>query len=442
MNSAREGGFTLVEVMISLLILVLAMATFLLLIDTSAKTNKKELDLSDAQQSVRASFNMVLRDARGSRVGGLAYITSVIPIYDNVVAGKTITDDNGNTVPIRPGTDVFAVRGVLRTSVMGLSSGTPPPYDPTTGTFTVQGNSGMNYNSSTGLPSGAPSNFSTSSDGMVAGLLAASAANKVYFLMSDISTGSYGVYSVSAPGTYVAANGICGPNPCVQFHGVGNDPSAMHFDVGGNAPTPQFTGQLGGLVDEVIYFVEDDNPALPPLDQHPRLVMGQYVSGDGSNPMIIANQRYRLSTVAQDIEDLQVAYFVAPNATTPYQASETLGANPNAWVGKPTDAGGGAGPLVQPTAFQDLNSASLLKGVRIAVVAKSADPDQKSADALYGYGTVDPSWSASPGTVHVENSGLAGSPNTAIGLAATKATSTPFRRRVINIAFDLRNFQN
>jgi prepilin-type N-terminal cleavage/methylation domain-containing protein len=433
-----QGGFTLIEVLVSLAIIIVVFTGVLALIDNSARVNKSEIDTSDTQQAVRASFNQMLTFAREGASGGLAYTRAIVPLFDNATAGNFITDNNGTAQPIRPGTDAFIVRGVLTTTVSGLNTiavqGGPPigfdPSNPTQPTISIAFQPAVtdalhqvgNYNTvATGY------NFSGPTDPIVAALTdpTIGANNKRFYVVSDPSTDTYSVFALHAKASCYAAGVVqaqcTSATDTLIFTGfrADQDAAAARFNLDPNNPPPLQFAALGGVAEEYVYFVRDSA-------DHPTLMLGRLVDVVGGIP------HYRLEPVAEDIEDLQVSYFVAPTANQAYTAAENRASTgADLWV---PNVSGEA--LPDPTTFLDplapyatdiLKRRANLKGIRIAVVAKSANPDPTARGSRYAFGTLD-----SNNKPTVENSGA--TVNTAV------STTVPYRRRVINIAFDLRNY--
>ena len=107
----RESGFTLVEMIVVTMLLAIAMVGLLAVFDASARINKNETDVADAQGAVRYGLYQMTRAIRMAGAGGL-YVTQAVlnhndrgltgiapagASYDNA-AGVTVTD----TRPARP----------------------------------------------------------------------------------------------------------------------------------------------------------------------------------------------------------------------------------------------------------------------------------------------------------------------------------------------------
>src|SRR6266496_4088165 len=108
-----ERGFTVIEAVVTLGVMVPVSLGLYSLLDSSNRISKRESNITQAQQSSRGGIYEVARVIRQARVGQLFYGNSVLPIYDNAPAGKTIKDIAGQAHAVRKGTDVVEVRGII-----------------------------------------------------------------------------------------------------------------------------------------------------------------------------------------------------------------------------------------------------------------------------------------------------------------------------------------
>ena len=133
------AGFTLVEMIVVVLLLSVAMLGILAVFDASARINKSETDVADAQGAVRYGVYQMTRAIRMAGSGGLfvsqavlnyrdpqlsgiTVVNAIADSYDNVGNGTTVTDLQGRAVPVRPGTDMIEVRGVLQSPLIAFDS--------------------------------------------------------------------------------------------------------------------------------------------------------------------------------------------------------------------------------------------------------------------------------------------------------------------------------
>ncbi len=108
-----QRGFTLIEALITTLVVVIALVALYELVDTSNKLTKQQTEVADVQQSGRIGIYQLSRIIRQASIGGLYFANAVLPIENNSPGGNSLVDISGASHFIRKGTDVIAVRGVL-----------------------------------------------------------------------------------------------------------------------------------------------------------------------------------------------------------------------------------------------------------------------------------------------------------------------------------------
>ncbi|MFY9552652.1 MAG: prepilin-type N-terminal cleavage/methylation domain-containing protein, partial [Thermoanaerobaculia bacterium] len=129
-----QSGFTLVEMIVVTMLLLVAMLGLLAVFDASARINKNETDVADAQGAVRYGLYQMTRVIRMAGAGGL-YITQAVlnhndsvlagitPLgvsYDNVPNGVSVATTAATNIAVRPGTDMIEVRGVILSPLLGF----------------------------------------------------------------------------------------------------------------------------------------------------------------------------------------------------------------------------------------------------------------------------------------------------------------------------------
>ncbi|HZY07708.1 MAG TPA: hypothetical protein VFE69_08185, partial [Ilumatobacteraceae bacterium] len=114
------------------------MVGLLAVFDASARINKNETDVADAQGAVRYGLYQMTRAIRMAGAGGL-YVTQAVlnhndrgltgiapagASYDNTT-GVTVTDTTaGKTYAVREGTDIIEIRGVILSPLIGFDQQT------------------------------------------------------------------------------------------------------------------------------------------------------------------------------------------------------------------------------------------------------------------------------------------------------------------------------
>jgi prepilin-type N-terminal cleavage/methylation domain-containing protein len=410
MADALERGFTLIEMIVVTFLLALAMLGILAVFDASARINKSETQVADAQGAVRSGVYRMTRAIRMAGSGGLFVTQAVLNApdpslagltvpggtYDNVAVGTTVTDIvSGNQVPVRPGTDLIEVRGVIFSPLIGFDLKTgcqpcaTPPCSPCVG-----GATSLNTLFVVGDPiNGQHVNENAAQrpqfEAVDAYTTGASAARPFYVVVSfrdEIHGGcvepqaSYNVGAITAQTQLVLGNTF-GP---VNF----NDNNAMEFnnEIPANAgiPAQGFNNvRRAGILDDFIYFIDNSNP------DHPVLAEGTR-RGDG----------FIVVPLADDVEDMQIAYGVDSDANgavtrvvatsaTDTDSNQSNQSNGDEWI---PNAPGEA--LLTAVQFQQDQSAAtlaepfshttfplpkahcpLLHSVAISLLARSKDPD-------------------------------------------------------------------
>lgn len=114
-----ESGFSMIELIIAALVMVLALVVILNAFDLNTTISRGQNDLADLQQSMRISAREV---ARRMRVGGRGGLLSrnAVAVQQNVAASTTVGTD-----AVVTGTDVLTVRGSLLTPIYRIDATTP-----------------------------------------------------------------------------------------------------------------------------------------------------------------------------------------------------------------------------------------------------------------------------------------------------------------------------
>jgi type II secretory pathway pseudopilin PulG len=458
--SARRGssGFTLAEMIVVVFLLAVAMLGILAVFDASARINKSEQQVADAQGAVRYGIYQMTRSIRMAGAGGL-FITQAILNrpdpgmpgitvaslngYDNVTGG-TVTNLSGTAVPVRAGTDMIEVRGVINSPLIG--------FDSSTGCGGCQGSPTLSVAPITG-------------SALIGQHVNDDATNRPQFAAVD----AYTTGAASAPMFVIVASdddihGGCSspsatdPTPVPKYpqpiYNVGAITSPTNLGGGNTFGTVNFADgvavefnnenpKLGGtpaqnigrvyragILDDLLYFIDDTDP------QHPVLAQGTR-----------RGARFDVVPLADDVEDMQIAYGVdgdnndeigrivgaPPTPADPDRNVSTV-ANKDEWAPNvPTEAPfsfiqfqctvqpplPGCKAIADTDPFDhsgaDPGHCPRLHGVMISLVARSKDSD--------------PTYRGGP---------------MAAGYVAMNSAQTPaagqFRRRVQTIKVNLRNY--
>jgi len=448
----RAAGFTLVEMIVVVLLLSIAMLGLLAVFDASTRINKNEQEVADAQGNVRYGIYQMTRVIRMAGAGGL-YVTQAVLVgpdpdlpgistpdgdYDNIFGGE-VTNLAGTRVPIRPGTDVIEVRGVILSPLLG--------FDLSSGCGGCTGNVALTARPITALQhvndDAANRPQFSSIDAYTGG---ASGQNPMYVLVagnddlhggcSDPTGGAsryaqstYNVGVLTSP-TTLAGAGTFGN---VNF----GDAAAREFmseDPGEGAPEPSVIENVrrAGVLDDIVFFIDNTDPL------HPALAQG-----------IRRGQRFDVVTIADDVEDMQVAYGVdglygsdgigqdnAVGRVVPVSGTDT---DPNVstlsdgdeWAPNVEDenlyVASDFQNQPQPVSWSHAGGVAhcpTLHGVMVSLIAKSRDPD--------------PTYRAAGGAALLGIRTMNSPPDTS--LYPTGSDSPRYRRRIQTLKINLRNY--
>jgi hypothetical protein len=441
---SRRAGLTLVEVLFGILLGSMLFLAALAIWDSAARLDKNEIEVADAQGNLRFGLGQISRAVRAAGAGGL-FVAQAVALrpdpdlpgvsappdddYDNVVGGF-VTDLSGKSVPVRPGTDILEVRGVISSPLLGFdgTSGCGPCNGANELTVHAVTSSGLVNDDPARRPRFAAIDSATvgASDRRPMFVLAAG-GDDVHPECSQGTSGvplrapqpTYRVGLLQSP-TALAAGGTIG---VVDFTDPGARELATEDPRGRAAPAPDPPlGELrrAGILDDVVFFVDDSDP------DHPTLARA-----------LRRGTRFDVVPLAEDVEDLQVAYGVDGL----YRSDGVL---PDGGIGRlvpptPEDADASASnridgdewvpnvPGERPFTADDLRTPAgcpLLSHVRVALVAKARDPDPTfRGRGASGFRVFDAAGEARD-------------------YSRTNPRSPRYRRRVLAVTISLRNFES
>jgi type II secretory pathway pseudopilin PulG len=433
----RSRGFTLIEAIIAVFLLALAMLGLLAVFDASARINKSEQDVADAQGSVRYGIYQMTRVIRMAGSGGLFVTQAVLnqsdpeltdanttdTTYDNVPPGQLV----GGT-PVRPGTDMIEIRGVILSPLLA--------FDGQGGCAPCNTSNDVLFLPDLWHPLlGQHVNNDAANRPQFAEILtrtASAAAQNAFVLVSaddnihGACTGPVGPNQPLAPPAYPqptynvglldSPGAMAGANlnlPGVDFAaGIARQFCNEDPSVNNAAPTPVLNNlRRGGVLDVLIYFIDDTDPTHPSLAQGIRR---------GNNVEVVR--------LADDVEDMQVAYGVDVDAT-----ADGIDPGLSPAVGNDEFTPNAIGEAAaDPNTFAEaLNRCPRLHSVMISLLARSRDPDPTllrggpsgGAGSALGYRLM-----------NVAMTG--GTPPVPVTVNSTR----PYRRRVQTLQINLRNY--
>lgn len=436
LSRRHARGFTLIEAIIAVFLLALAMLGLLAVFDASARINKSEQDVADAQGSVRYGIYQMTRIIRMAGSGGLFVTQAVLNQSDPQLTDVNTTDTNYDNVgagelvggtPVRPGTDMIEIRGVILSPLLAFDGqGGCAPCNTSNDVLFLPDLwhplLGEHVNNDAILRPQFPEIISRT---------ASAAADNVFVLVTaddnihGACTGPVGPGQPLAPPAYpqptynvglLDSPGVmAGPNlqlPGVDFAaGIARQFCNEDPSVNNPAPTPVINNlRRGGVLDVLTFFIGDD----PLNPDHPFLAQG---IRRGNNVEVVR--------LADDVEDMQVAYGVDVDAT-----ADGLDPIIAAGIGNDEFTPNVSGEVAaNPNTFAEaLNRCPRLHSVMISLLARSRDPDPTllrggPGGSVLGYRLM-----------NVAMTG--GSPSVPVTVNSTR----PYRRRVQTLQINLRNY--
>jgi prepilin-type N-terminal cleavage/methylation domain-containing protein len=359
-RSVRKGsdsGFSVIELSVATIIFSIVVVGVLGLFDSAGKFNKSQLQASEMQQSLRAVLLEIERNVRMAGVGDLPVTQSVLvadPVtgtsYNNVPSGFGFADWGGGPVhPVRPGTDVIEIRGVIRSPLFALTSAGCFPCVGATDTVVIPAVSPY------GVANNSAAEFQTLQSVLGSG-------GQHLFIVSsqhpDTSVGGT-LHNVGMAGAITIDTVPAQARVVMNF----TDSSAQKFNgsvpYGGSAAIALDTNIRGGILDDIVYFIDNTRT------DHPALCMGLL---KGVSP-----RTFQFFPISEEIEDLQVAYGVdGLDGTAPDGSVQDLY---SPLAGKDEWAANVAGEPGITYASFFAATGPRLRAILLAVVSKAAQSD-------------------------------------------------------------------
>ena len=433
-NRRRERGFTLIETLVTVTVMLPVILGLYSLLDSSGRLSKQEANVAQAQQASRGGIYEVARLLRQARVGQIYYGNAVLPIYDNAPAGKTVTDLAGLNHIVRKGTDVVEARGVILGDKFSITTGDVSCAGTCDGTsqMTIIVRS-TSLNGFVNYPAAQKPSLAAKTRPfyLVVGDSSSHTVSGKTYLVPLYFVGRVNADASGSWYAYVVTGGVA----TFTFSMNPSDAGAKVFNASAaGAPSLQSPFVCGAL-DDILFFVDEGTAAVSG-DTHPTLAMATYDPSTGN---------YDIQSLVDEVEDFQIAYGVdgadgsAVDGGADPVAVNVTAANKDEWVGNvagEVDASLGTPAAAVPRtgtvgAFLDTTVATsdtapaigrpLLRSLWISLAVKSRDPEMKYSGP------------GARGVVMLDS--------TAKSMSDPSITGRPYRRRVQSLAVSLRNFQ-
>mgnify|MGYP001044051040 FL=1 len=448
-TEAVRRGFTLIEGLVTLVLITIIIVGLLTLLDSSSRLAKQETQAADAQGGGRSAIYEVTRLIREARVGRISPLSAVMPFVNNANGTTHVVKEGSVDHVIRAGTDAIEVRGTLFGDLYRFDNKNPQDVQcaggllcgpSSTGRITIkqetlgEGLGGRYQNFPVGgRPELAnrtrPFYFVVSS----ASVQAVTGTNASGSAAQEIPAYLVGRVDAGTSGWYTLTPASAGTPATFQFDVTFLDAGAQELNAANNAALELADPFAGGALDLLILFV--DRGPQDPASQgggytHPFLAQAVGRPNGAAGTTVWEVQR-----LVDDVEDLQLAYGIDGIGSTPDRGVDpavisTTTKDGDEWVYSAAEEGVTfqAAPrrveqfLVGPNGLGPAETGRLplateaLRAVYVAIVTKSLDPDFKfDGPGARGVKMLD---------------------STAAPVSATQ----PYRRRVQTMAVSLRNY--
>jgi prepilin-type N-terminal cleavage/methylation domain-containing protein len=440
-----ERGFTLMEMVVTLFILVVVIVGVLQLFDLASKVSRVQVDGADMQQTVRTAQYDMLRmlrmagrgqvPAQSPEPGAGAWTWGLpngvaVAVTNNVPANTFIDFPTSSDNPVLQDTDILTIRGVM----------TSPVYLPNRPSFVVNsivptdGNNGGTFTiPNTTAESTLPQDLQPIADAIEKG------RPEALVLVSADDDGIRQIVKLDPAGSGVTRVGTTITQVTVQFRLGGDEYAQAYWALSGSRWDPALIdGKLGyvGIVEDYRYYIADqrEDPADLTSPPKPRLQRARAYPGTarpwGVGPDAAINDADNWKVpMADNVADLQVALGIETGVGTPSTITDT-GDNNDEWLFNSADddpdtpAGPGGDPVWRE---------GRLRFVRLNTTVFSERRDQSYAAP----GFTDPDAMGPPADEVGAEDHRYNVPD--FGTTAALIPDRMYRRRTLRTIVDLRN---
>jgi prepilin-type N-terminal cleavage/methylation domain-containing protein len=260
-SSRTDAGFSLVEILVTMAVASLLIVSILAVFDFNNRLTHVQTNITDMQQSLRASQYLLVRQIRMAGRGGLPQNVAM-GVRDNAgLTGAQQTVLVGKSSPnVVRGTDVVTVRGVFATPVYQVNYNDDASFIPPVGFG--DGKLVLTNPGPTGVPQDL-SPFKQIQNGFPEALLLVSPTSDSQYAVVEIS-------SVDATDTSATIN----------FHWTGGTHADDYKKLYGNPATfPLSRVGAAGILEEYRYYVQDVAASAPSVAASPKLSMARVFPG-------------------------------------------------------------------------------------------------------------------------------------------------------------------
>jgi type II secretory pathway pseudopilin PulG len=297
----REGGFTLVELTVTLLATVIVLLGVLALFDFTNRLSRVQGHVSGMQHSLRVAQLEVERFVRMAGRGGLPATSQTPPggaiwVANNVAEGTTIGD--AGTPEVAEGTDVLTVRGTFDTPIYQIETrdAAALTYFDNNGQVTLD--PGQAVAGRVLIRSESPTRIPQSLEPLREAI--ESETPEALVLVNWRSPGIYAVVALDTDNSNVAGNVAT-----VAFTITGNALAAQYarLSPGGVFPREMSSVTFVGILEEHRYYIREVDGFAPRLARARALPATNIAHGPAGG----ANEANWALDVADNVLDLQIA---------------------------------------------------------------------------------------------------------------------------------------
>ena len=299
------AGFTLVELLITLGILVIVILGVLALFDLNSRIARTQTYMAEMQQSQRVAQQSIIKLARMAGRGGLPAFDTVADVRIPAGVALGVANNVASSVvlggcdcaQVLPGTDVLTVRGVFTAPVYHSD-----PLNPAV--FTAPGAGAGSLLIKDRTPTGAPQPL----DDLARVVRRAQSGGGSDAMLMVSALGEYVVVEITG-GSTTPASGSPVTDVQVTFVNTGGDHTSDYTDISLRGTYPASFGQVAyaGVLEEYRFYVRDrrTDPSDASENVQPQLVRGRFYPN--TDVAYLNDDANLAEVVADNILDLQVA---------------------------------------------------------------------------------------------------------------------------------------
>lgn len=305
----RSAGFTLVELLVSLGVMVIVIVGILLLFDFNSKLARAQTQQAEMQQSIRVAQHTIVRNIRMTGRGGVPVgnlpAGFAVGVRNDVGAGggsRDIAIGHATSPQVVAGTDVLTVRGIFTNPIYQINNADPASF-----TLTVDGG-GQITGGTLQIPNVSHTNLAQPTQGLVDTIDPPSGGDgypEALLLVSPVDDQIFAVVEVDPVNSDVT-------NPLllnVVWRWTGGDNTDAYQVLTGSAAFPANLNSVAfvGVLEEYRYYIREERavPGNAATELRPRLSRARMFPG--TEVPYLGDDDNLSVDIADNILDLQLA---------------------------------------------------------------------------------------------------------------------------------------